>query len=85
MPGLPEPLLGIVCRDVSRETLRLFTLENCRKRRLWQSDSAIKTPHICAGDTLLQRPNCRNRKSMVACAQAVEDRTSLWKLQEKRK
>jgi hypothetical protein len=58
------------------------TTENVNSVR---SDSAFKTPHICAGDTLLQQAKHRNRNSMPGCAQAVEDGNSLWKLQEKRK
>jgi hypothetical protein len=49
-----------------------------------QSNSAFKTSHICAGDTLLQQSQQRNRKSIAGCAQTVEDRNSLWKPQEKR-
>jgi hypothetical protein len=70
---------------MSWETLRQFTLEDHRKRQLCRNLTALKTPHICAGDTLLQQSNHRNRKSLLPCAQTVEDKTSLWKAQEKRK
>ena len=83
MPGIPEPPIRHFCRDMSRETLRQFTLENRRKRQLFRNLTALKTPHICAGDTLLQQSNHGNRKSTLGCAQTVEDRTSLWKPQEK--
>ena len=43
---------------------------------------AFKTSHVCTGDTLLDEGSCRNRKSMLACAQTVEDRISLWKPKE---
>jgi hypothetical protein len=53
MPGAPEPLIRHFCRDTSWETLRQFTLKNHRKRQLYRNLKALKTPHICAGDTLL--------------------------------
>src|SRR5579862_4737590 len=43
---------------------------------------AFKTSHVCTGDTVLEDLNRRNRKSMTACAQTVEDRISLWKPKE---
>ena len=43
---------------------------------------AFKTSHVCTGDTVLDEGSCRNRKSMLACAQTVEDRISLWKPKE---
>ena len=52
MPGAPEPPIRHFCRDTSWETLRQFTLENHRKRQLCRNLTALKTPHICAGDTL---------------------------------
>jgi hypothetical protein len=83
VPGIPEPPIRHFCRDMSWETLRQFALENHRKRQLCRNLTALKTPHICAGDTLRQQSNHGNRKSKPGCAQAVEDRTSLWKPQEK--
>jgi hypothetical protein len=53
MPGVPEPPIRHFCRDLSRETLRQSTLENRRKHQLCRNLTALKTPHICAGDTLL--------------------------------
>ena len=50
-----------------------------------QSNSALKTSHACTGGTLLHEQKLRNRKPMLGCAQTVEDGTSLWKPQEKRK
>src|ERR1700690_1814058 len=47
--------------------------------------SALKTSHVCTGGTVLQEQPDRNRKFMLGCAQTVEDGTSLWKPQEKRK
>ena len=50
-----------------------------------QSNSAPKTSHVCTGGTVLQEQNRRNRKSILTCAQTVEDGSSLWKPQENRK
>jgi hypothetical protein len=67
------------------ETLRRFTLENRRKRQFCRNLTALKTSHVCTGDTLLELRNVRNRKFRPGCAQAVQDRYSLWKALEKRK
>jgi hypothetical protein len=66
-----------------QETFRQFTLENCRITSALQQSVALKTSHVCNGDTVLQEANLRNGKSMPGCAQTVEDGTSLWKPPEK--
>jgi hypothetical protein len=68
-----------------QETHRLFTLENRRKRQLYCNPLRSRHLTFCTGDTVLLEQNHRNRKLMLGCAQTVEDRISLWKLQEKRK
>jgi hypothetical protein len=52
---------------------------------LKQSLATFKTSHICTCGTLLFVQRRGNRKSMVGCAQTVDDGTSLWKAQEKRR
>jgi len=44
---------------------------------------AFKTSHACTGDTLLHYRTACNRKTGLACAQAVQDADSLWKALEK--
>src|SRR5579864_7537483 len=44
---------------------------------------ALKTSHVCTGDTFVEEENVRNRKVISDCAQTVEDRSSLWKVAEK--
>jgi hypothetical protein len=50
---------------------------------LLQSIAAIKTSYVCTGGTLRQERKRGNRKSVIHCAQTVDDWTSLWKAQEK--
>jgi hypothetical protein len=67
-----------------RKTLQQFTLENLLATgTVVTVKQACQTFHACSGSTLRQLPFCRNRKLPVLCAKTVDDRISLWKLQEK--
>src|SRR5271156_3223618 len=70
--------------DTSCETLRQFTLENCRKPHLQQSVAALlRQPTHALRATLLEAENRCNRKFMSGCAQTVDGEDSLWKRKEK--
>jgi hypothetical protein len=78
-PGVrnaPEHVLG---------TSRQFTLENRRvPPALLQSPSRLCRHLTCAlFSTVLECENDRNKKSVLCCEEAVEDRDSLWKAKEK--
>src|ERR1700731_2732001 len=45
--------------------------------------SRLNASHVCTVSTLREYRINRNRKLMLACAETVEDRTSLWKEKEK--
>jgi hypothetical protein len=70
---------------MSYETLRQFTLENCRKPHPQQSMAALlEQPTHALRATLLEPGIHGNRKPMLGCAQAVDDENSLWKEKEKK-
>ena len=74
-----------VARRILRNPPAVHPREPPETPALLQSNSALKTSHICTGGTLLESQNVRNRNFMPSCAQAVEDKYSLWKAQEKKK
>jgi len=45
--------------------------------------SRLNATHACTMSTLREGQINRNEKLMLSCAEAVEDRTSLWKAEEK--
>jgi hypothetical protein len=45
--------------------------------------SRLKATHVCTVSTLREYGLMRNGKLMLACAETVEDETSLWKEKEK--
>jgi hypothetical protein len=60
-----------------------FTLENRRLPLAQpQSSDKLRKSHVFAGNTLRQNAAGRNIKSLPACAEAVDDGTSLWKSEE---
>jgi hypothetical protein len=74
-----------VARHILRNPPAVHPREPPETPALLQSNSALKTSHICTGGTLLESQNVRNRNFMRSCAQTVEDKHSLWKAQEKKK
>ena len=84
-PGCPQNApSGILPRHVPRNPPAVHPREPPETPALLQSNSALKTSHICTGGTLLEVQKHCNRKSLPGCAQTVDYGTSLWKPKEKR-
>ena len=61
-----------------------FTLENCQLPSASPQSSfdPFEKSHVFAEPTLVQNARTRNRKPITACAETVDEETSLWKTEE---
>ena len=55
----------------------------CHRRHRNHQSASVENCHVFAEPTLIRNVATRNRKTFPACAEAVDDRTSLWKAEEK--
>jgi hypothetical protein len=54
----------------------------CHRRHRNHQSASFENCHVFAGDTLFQNVAARNRKTILRCAEAVDDEASLWKAEE---
>jgi hypothetical protein len=78
-PGIPRRAMTRLWKPSSDSPSRI-TGNRQPISNSWQRFQDIR---VCTGGTLLERRNSRNRKFMLNCAEAVEDKSSLWKEKEK--
>jgi hypothetical protein len=59
-------------------------LPGCHRLRRNRHSASLKSSYVFAEPTLGQSVASRNRKTSRACAEAVDDDTSLWNVEENR-
>jgi hypothetical protein len=66
-------------------SLRQFTLENCRSATARRNHrlASLARSYVFGESTVRQRGSSRNRKMFRACAETVDEGSSLWKAEEK--
>jgi hypothetical protein len=57
-------------------------IASCHRRHRNHRSASRKSSHVFAEFTLRQNVACRNGKTFRACAEAVDDESSLWKTEE---
>ena len=57
-------------------------IASCHQRHRNHRSTSVESSNVFAGPTLGQNVTRRNRKTLLACEQAVEDETSLWMAEE---
>jgi hypothetical protein len=57
-------------------------IASCHRRHRNHRSASQKSSHVFAEFTVRQNVTCRNRKTFRACAEAVDDESSLWKAEE---
>jgi len=81
MPGQPARTRARI-----RISPRQLTLESCQSATSVTAIitlASVENCHVFAEPTLFRNVANRNRKTFPACAEAVDDETSLWKAEEK--
>jgi len=54
----------------------------CHRRHRNHQSASFENCHVFAESTLFRNVAARNRKTILRCAETVDDETSLWKLEE---
>jgi hypothetical protein len=54
----------------------------CHRRHRNHQSASFENCHVFAEPTVFLNAAARNRKTILRCAEAVDDETSLWKLEE---
>ena len=54
----------------------------CRQLRRYHRSASLRRSHVFGEPTVRQIVAGRNRKTFPACAETVEDKSSLWKPEE---